>query len=345
LIADVGSSPPDWLVGTPLEYPKTLDLDWPKPAPKGWNSNKNVGQYIWDRINPNNSKWQSGVKLMVHLLEKHKGDSKLTARVQDSMASMYFRFFQDYARAAYWWESTKEKEDAVLGVSIAECYFRLGSVQIADVALKKLPASVAKIKLMGDMGNVSDALKLANSVRTSQPHELYLTAGDMCRLDGQFKEAIKWYEKVLSAPAARNDEYEKRYRARANASIETIRKFELLDFSKLADGVYAGSAIGYEGSVDVAITVCVGRVEKVEITKHKEKQYYSALTDVPSQIIAKQNLKDIEATSRATITAVAVINATAEALTRSRGTNSCTEIGVDSDAGDGWQLAVAEALQ
>ena len=65
----------------------------------------------------------------------------------------------------------------------------------------------------------------------------------------------------------------------------------------------------------MAATVKSGRVDQVEITKHKEKQYYSALTDVPAQIIRKQSLKEVDATSRATITAVAVINATAAALT------------------------------
>jgi hypothetical protein len=99
---------------------------------------------------------------------------------------MYFRFFQDYARAAYWWESTKlqQREDMDSLVSLAECYFRLGSAQMARATLDKQPVSLAKIKLLGDMGEVREALKLAKSVRTSQPHDLYLIAGDICRLDG-----------------------------------------------------------------------------------------------------------------------------------------------------------------
>jgi uncharacterized protein with FMN-binding domain len=165
------------------------------------------------------------------------------------------------------------------------------------------------------MGEFSEALGFVRKVRLAQPHELYLIAGDICRLDGTFKDAITWYEKVLSAPKARNEDYEKRYHARANDSINTIKRFELLDISKLADGVYEGSAMGYEGPIEVAATVKSGRVDQVEITKHKEKQYYSALTDVPAQIIRKQSLKEVDATSRATITAVAVINATAAALT------------------------------
>ena len=64
----VGKTPPDWYDGTLLRYPDTLDLSWPEPAPKEWDSSKNVGQFIWDRINPNESKWREGVRLMHHIL-------------------------------------------------------------------------------------------------------------------------------------------------------------------------------------------------------------------------------------------------------------------------------------
>ncbi|MEZ5327873.1 MAG: FMN-binding protein [Verrucomicrobiales bacterium] len=315
LIAEVGCTPPDWLAQTPLEFPKSLDLKWPKPPPKGWDNQKNVGQYIWDKINPNSARWKSGVKLMEHLLEVNTADSELRERIMASMGSMYFRFFQDYARAAYWWEQSEGAGEIQDAIGLAECYFRLGNKQMARAKLKSAPLSLAKVKLLGDMGETREALKIIESARMSQPHELYLTAGDICRMDGKFKDAISWYEKVLIAPNARNEEYEERYHNRAQNSIDSIKRFELLDIGKLKDGTYSGSAMGYEGPVNIAATVVSGRVEKVEITDHKEKQYYSALADVPAQIIRKQDLSKVEATSRATITAVAVINATAEALT------------------------------
>jgi uncharacterized protein with FMN-binding domain len=314
-IAEAGSTPADWLADTPLDFPKSLDLKWPKPAPKGWNNQKNIGQYIWDKINPNAGRWHSGVKLMAHLLEKNKANTSLRKRIMASMGSMYFRFFQDYARAAYWWEQSGSERESHGAVGLAECYYRLGNKQMARAELKKLSLSLAKVKLLGDMGEVREALKIAETARMAQPHELYLTAGDICRMDGKFKDAIEWYDKVLSAPKARNEDYEKRFHNRAQDSIDSIKRFELLDIAKLKDGKYAGSAMGYEGPIELAATVRSGRVEKVEITDHKEKQYYSALRDVPAQIIRKQDLSKVEATSRATITAVAVINATAEALT------------------------------
>ena len=315
VIAEVGSTPAEWLADTPLSFPKSLDLKWPKPAPKGWNNQKNVGQYIWDKINPNAGRWQSGVKLMVHLLEINKTDKKLRKRIMSSMGSMYFRFFQDYARAAYWWEQSGSAGDNNDEIGLAECYYRLGNKSMARAKLKKVSLSLAKIKLLGDLGEVREALKIAKTARMAQPHELYLIAGDICRMDGKFKDAIEWYEKVLSAPKARNEDYEERFHNRAQDSIDSIKRFELLDIARLKNGKYNGSAMGYEGPIEIAATVRGGRVEKVEITDHKEKQYYSALKDVPAQIIRKQDLSKVEATSRATITAVAVINATAEALT------------------------------
>ncbi len=64
IIAEIdreGKTATEWYDATPLNYPETLDLAWPMPPPKGWNSSKNVGQFIWDRINPNANKWREGV--------------------------------------------------------------------------------------------------------------------------------------------------------------------------------------------------------------------------------------------------------------------------------------------
>ena len=53
LINNAGASTPVWWNSVGLNYPKTLDLNWPlKPGGK-WNNQKNVGQYIWDIVNPN----------------------------------------------------------------------------------------------------------------------------------------------------------------------------------------------------------------------------------------------------------------------------------------------------
>lgn len=54
LIEKAGRTRPDWWESVPLDYPKTLDLNWPKPPP-GWNTAKHIGHYMFSVINENPS--------------------------------------------------------------------------------------------------------------------------------------------------------------------------------------------------------------------------------------------------------------------------------------------------
>jgi len=311
IIAKVGPTDPDWLAGTPLNYPKTLDLTWPEKAPPPWNNQKNVGQFLWDVINTNPTRWREGMKFMDHL--KSKGDSNFKQRVIKEMANMHFRFFQDYARAAYWWQQAGITMEDASGTHLAECYWRLGSKQMALDFLKQAQAlDEDAIKLFGDMGETDRAVELANKCDF---HEAWLLGGDACRLGGRIPQAQTFYEKVVNTPATgpRADRI-KRTQARAQASLDSLKLFELADVSKVRDGTYKDSSLGYEAQVEVTVTVQNKKIESVKVTQHHEKQYYSSITDVPAQIIAKQGVKGVDATSRATITGDAIINATAKAL-------------------------------
>jgi uncharacterized protein with FMN-binding domain len=311
IIAKVGPTDPDWLAGTSLNYPKTLDLSWPEPAPPPWNNQKNMGQFLWDVINTNATRWREGLKLMDHL--KSKGDSKTKERVIKEMAGMHFRFFQDYARAAYWWEKVGTTMDDNASVHLAECYWRLGSKQMAlDFLAKAQALDTDAIKLFGDMGETDRAVELA---KRFDDHEAWLLAGDACRLAGRLPEAKTFYEKVVNTPnnGQRADRL-KRTQNRAQGSLDALNLYELADVAKVRDGTYKDSSLGYEAQVEVTVTVKSKKIESVKVTQHHEKQYYSSITDVPAQIIAKQGVKGVDATSRATITGEAIINATAKAM-------------------------------
>jgi len=52
----------------------------------------------------------------------------------------------------------------------------------------------------------------------------------------------------------------------------------------------------------------------VRVAKHREKQFYSALKDIPQQIVTRQSVEGIDAVSGATVTSQAIVNATAKAL-------------------------------
>jgi uncharacterized protein with FMN-binding domain len=197
----------------------------------------------------------------------------------------------------------------------------MGNKQMAMQTLDTRRIGIDTIKLLGDMRETRRALQLADAyiARARQPQEGLIVAGYACRLAGNYQKAIRYYERVLATDRMDNPDYDKRMRDRATESIEAIKLFELSDVKRVADGTYPGSSLGYEGQIEVEVVVKDRLIEDVRVTKHKEKQFYSALTDVPAQIIRKQGVKGVDATSRATITAEAIINATAKALAKGAG--------------------------
>jgi uncharacterized protein with FMN-binding domain len=169
------------------------------------------------------------------------------------------------------------------------------------------------------MGDTRSALQLAERIagnsRNNRLDLALLYAGDACRIAGEAQRAISYYERVLKVRAQGNQEDAiRRNQDRARANIQAIRIFDSLDLSAIADGQYRAHAAGYAGDVHVGVSVRQGRIESVEVTQHKEKQYYAALTDTPQKIIQRQGVRGVDATTGATITSEAIINATAKAL-------------------------------
>ena len=316
LIKTVGPTPPDWFESTPLDYPKSLQLDWPlNPPEKGWNNQQNVGQYKWDVINPNPGRWQSGVRLIHHIMTLHKDQPALLQRDIKVLGEMYFELFQDYPRAAFWLQQAGVKVPEPQSIHLAECYWRMGSKQMALDMLNARSLPTNAIKLLGDMGQTDRALQLSEAfAKMNRPHEAYLLAGDACRVAGRNKEAIGFYQKVVNAPDARNEEYAKRYHGLAKDSIEALTLAEKAHVANVADGTYRASSVGYSGAVEVEVRVANHRIEEVTVTKHVEKQFYAAITETTNQILKKQSVNGIDATSRATITSQAIVNASAKAL-------------------------------
>jgi len=319
LIDRLGRTPPDWFDSVPLSYPNTLDLSWPHPPPKGWNNQRNVGQYVWDVINPNPGKWREGVRLMHHLLSLHEDHPATRTRAMNSLGRMYYGLMRDYARAAFWWRQAgvgQGEESLGNSVHLAECYWKLGNKQMALELLDKLPPQFSMIKLLADMGELDRALRLADpNTRGPYADVACFYAGEACRVAGKYEQAIAYYQKLLALPASgRAKERIERYQALARDAAEALRLFELLDLRRVPDGTYRAVSPGYAGGVHVEVVVGAGRIESVRVVEHKEKQFYAALTETPQKIIEKQSVKGIDATSSATITSNAIINATAKAL-------------------------------
>ncbi|MDB5389682.1 MAG: hypothetical protein JWM11_5328, partial [Planctomycetaceae bacterium] len=313
LITKVGKAPPPWFDSTPLEYPKTLKLDWPK-EPGGWNNQVNVGQYVWDVINPNPSKWKEGVRLMHHVLKVNSKNQEVAKRACGTLGHLYGDCLEDYARAAFWWRVAGGED-----LNLAHCYWKLGNKSMAVAILKKYTTDDTRhgmvIRLWAEMGETDIALKMTEKqIRGGASDVGYLLAGDINRLIGNYSAALQSYQKVLEDKTGSRDLPKNQNRARS--SMEAIKVFDSLDLSRVPDGKYRDKALGYEADIEVEVAVKGSKIESVQVTQHREKQYYSAFTDTTRQIIEKQGVKGVDATSRATITSEAIINATAKALAR-----------------------------
>lgn len=320
LIQKLGMTQPDWWDSTPLTYPPTLDLDWPLKAEGPWDARRNVGQYIWDVINPNPDRWKEGIKLVNHLMIRHKDDRAKLARSTETLGRMYHSLMEDYARAVFWWRIAGRYGAYVDSIDLAHCYWKLGSRQMAEETLAQVPYDYTRhgalIKLWADMGEFDKALKLAEQKASGgMPTMAYLAAGDACRLTGRYEEALGYYRKSYAARDMDSRDGDiKKNKERAQASIEAIQLFDALDVAQVSDGAYTADSIAYAGPLHVEVAVKGGRIQSVRVTKHQEKQFYSALTDTPNQIIARQSVKGVDAVTGATMTSEAILNATAKAL-------------------------------
>lgn len=317
LIAKDGKSKPEWWDRSRLNYPNSLDLAWPLKPNGGWNNQRNVGQYIWDIVNPNPDRWLEGLRLVHHLMQTHASDAELLKRDLRTLGSMYHNLMEDYPRAAWFWRNAGVSHEG-----LADCYWKMGCKEMAIELLKQLGNDDSRhgaiIKLWADMGELDTALRLAEAkAKDGRPDIAYLAAGEACRKAGQFKRALDFYQRVLSVQQndtqTRQNDY-KQTNERAKASIEAIQVYEMLDLNRVRDGSYSSSSYGYSGPVFVDVTVQRGKITDLKVPRHTEKQFYGAIDNTTKQILDKQSVRDIDTFSSATITSEAIVNAAAKAL-------------------------------
>ncbi len=317
LIRIQGETPPDWWDTVVPNYPPTLDLTWSGPV-QPWNHNKNMGQFIWDVINPNPDRWREGIKLLHTCLNANKANRDGLIKTISALANMYQNLLQDWARAAYWWQALSRFRPLYTDetVRLAECYWKLGSRQLAVRTVSGMNADLTGrallIQLWSDMGDVDRALQLAQErVAAGVPDSAYLAAGDACRRYGRYADAVAFYQKVLALP---QDKRTEQFHKRASANLQAVRLFDELDLGRIPDGTYSASSLGYNGTIRLEVTVKGTRIGGIRILQHNEKQFYSAFTDTVDQIVKTQDVRNVDATTGATWTSEAVINAAATAL-------------------------------
>ncbi|HYV26488.1 MAG TPA: FMN-binding protein [Candidatus Eisenbacteria bacterium] len=315
LIKKIGPTPPDWFQATPLRYPKTLDMSWKDTPGAPWDPSKNVGQFIWTTINENESRWKEGIRFLHYFLVLNEKDPELSKKTMKALANMYHNLHQDWARAAFWWEQAGETDN----IDVAHCYFKLGSKAMAVRILEGYPADYTRhcsvARLWSEVGENEKALKMAVERGKDDPHVGFLAAGDICRAMARSLEALGHYQKVLDRTTTDKGDA-KQAKERAKASIEAVKLVDTLDVKRVPDGTYRDTSVGYSGQVFVEVEVAGGRISDVKVTRHTEKQWYSSITDTRRQILLKQGAKGVDATSGATITSEAILNATLKALAK-----------------------------
>jgi len=273
LIENLGKTPPDWWDSVQLEYPDTLDFTWPKPKGK-WNPRKNVGQYIWDIINPNPRRWKQGIKLLHHILTVNKDNPATLEKTMNALGRMYHDLLEDWERAAFWWRKCAEIGGPHNVLGLAHCYWKLGNKDTAVKILSRIGNDYTRygaiIKLWADMGECDRAVKLAEAkARSGMTDSAYLAAGDACRFAGRYELALEYYRKVLDVPATgRREKDIQRNKKRARANIKAIKLFDSLDLTRIPDDTYESSSIAYAGRLHIEVKVKESRIESVRITKH-----------------------------------------------------------------------------
>jgi uncharacterized protein with FMN-binding domain len=318
--AEVEALIPAWWDSVELRYPETLDVSWPLKPVGPWNARKNVGQFIWDVINPNPGRWKEGAKLVHHSMILNKDDPARLCRSMNALGRMFHDLLEDWSRAAFWWRMSAKRGGPYNPLGLAHCYWKLGNKSMAVEILSQYRQDYTRhgavIKLWAEMGEFDKAIELAEEkARGGMADVGYLTAGDACRLAGDYKRALAYYEKAAAARDSDGREQDFRHNVeRARAAIQAVKCFDALDLSRIPDGAYRAASLAYAGQLHVEVTVKSGRIESVRIAKHKERQFYSAFTDTPGQIVAKQSVKGVDAVTGATMTSEAIINAAAKAL-------------------------------
>lgn len=320
IIAKAGATQPEWWDSVPLNYPKTLDLAGTRKV-QGWHPQVKLGAYMFSVIKPNPGKWKGAVRLLHHVVDVRKNDPQRLPEARRMLAEAYLQLMRDPARAAFWWEKAIGRSSRVGMhdlVGLGECYYLLGSKSMAVQFLRKYNVHRGgdwrAVRLWAKMGELPTALAVAGAfVRAGRPDDGLLAAGDACRIAGRHKQALDYYNKVISLKKgwrglARNKE-------RARARVEAVRAQQALDVSNVADGTYTGDGEGFRGTVSVEVKVAGGRIESVRVTRHREDLSLDSLTEVPQRIVKAQS-PSVQPVTGATVSSDAVKDAVIKALAK-----------------------------
>ncbi|MGN0408631.1 MAG: FMN-binding protein, partial [Bacteroides sp.] len=99
-----------------------------------------------------------------------------------------------------------------------------------------------------------------------------------------------------------------------SVSESNLNNYTSFSGAQLADGVYEGSADGFESTIKVSVTVKNGTVTNIEILEENDTpDFFERAKRIISDIIDKQSL-NVDAVSGATYSSIGILNAVNNAL-------------------------------
>ncbi|MBT7162831.1 MAG: FMN-binding protein [Victivallales bacterium] len=318
LIRRVGPTKPDWWDDVKLDYPKTLDLSWPKPKRGAkWDQNKNPGQYLIGVVYRQPRRGRSAAKLYRHIVDVNGDNPQARQNGMQALGHVYARFLCDYPRAAYWYQKVaRERRNMSTrdAVDLAECYWQLGNKSKAERVLRSLGRGTTK--LWAEIGELDEALAVARrESRGNWPHNAFLAAGNAYRSHGRYSDAMGLYRKLTRIkPQGKRARGLQRMKTLGQQSTAATEVYQDLDLGNAKDGTYRGGGEGFRGTMQVDVTIRDGAIEDIKVVKHREDWPFRSLTEMPRRLVERQGVKGVHAVTGATNTSNAIVNATGDAI-------------------------------
>ena len=302
------------------------------------DNSRSIDNYLAQVIYPNTSRYETGIKLVNHLMIMNKDDRQKLTRSLNKLGELFYDLLGDYTRAAFWWQKAEQMGGSIDSLKLARCYFELGSKSVAIELLSRANSGYRgsnkdTIKFWANIGEVDMAMEMIESGNQGgnmggrnagfgsgfSQNVDYLFAAEICRTAGRYEQAIRYYEKTTAGMSNNYTNFRSRgggsVVSRANANMEAVKLLNKLDIKLVPDGTYTSSALGYGGTLYVKVTVAGGRIISVEVPQHRETySFFTRAIQTARKIVSKQGFKGVDTISGATITSDAIINAAAKAL-------------------------------
>lgn len=151
--------------------------------------------------------------------------------------------------------------------------------------------------------------------RIAQQAKLHEAFGDLYIAWGKMEPAREHYADAIRLYPTSDQPYGqhllKRQADRVQSKLDLLSVRSLAG-SRLRDGRYTSTALGYAADLEVTLTVRDGRMADIQL-KHQEKIDQGACSVIPQRIIDKQSL-NVDGISGATVTKNAIIDGTLHCL-------------------------------